>query len=81
MGKAKSIFASKTFWAAVISVVAGAAPILSNAVDKGQLNAKDISEITLVICAAASVVVGRVAAVERIYTPDILPGPNKQDAE
>jgi deoxyribose-phosphate aldolase len=49
----------------------GALSVTASAVTDGDINGG----------AAASVVVGRVAAVERIYTPDILPGPNKQDAE
>jgi hypothetical protein len=72
----KSIFASKTFWGVVFTAVAAIAPILGEKIDDNQFKAKDMAQIVVILCGAASAVVGRVDA-GSVYTPKFLPGPNK----
>jgi uncharacterized membrane protein (DUF441 family) len=72
----KSIFASKTFWGIVFTAVAAIAPIIGEKVDAHNFQAKDAAQIVVILCGAASAIIGRVDA-GSIYTPKFLPGPNK----
>jgi hypothetical protein len=74
----KSILASKTFWGIVFTTVAAIAPLIGEKVDAHAFQAKDVAQIVVILCGAASVVIGRVDA-GSIYTPNGLPGPNKSD--
>jgi hypothetical protein len=72
----KSIFVSKTFWGVVFTAVAAIAPIVGEKVDTHTFQAKDAAQIVVILCGAASAVIGRVDA-GSVYTPKCLPGPNK----
>ncbi|WP_404788879.1 hypothetical protein [Altericista sp. CCNU0014] len=72
----KSIFASKTFWGVVFTAVAAIAPIVGEKIDAHQFLAKDAAQIVVILCGAASAIIGRVDA-GSVYTPKYLPGPNK----
>jgi hypothetical protein len=72
----KSIFASKTVWGIVFTVIAAVAPIVAEKIDDGNFKAKDASQIIVILCGAASAIVGRVEA-GSVYTPDFMPGPDK----
>lgn len=76
---AKSLFASKTFWAIVFTTTASIAPIIGNAVKQGQLTVDQSVNIVLVLCGVGGAVVGRVQAKEAVYTPNWAPGPNQSD--
>jgi uncharacterized membrane protein (DUF441 family) len=72
----KSIFASKTFWGIVFTAVAAIAPIVGEKIDAQKFQAKDAAQIVVILCGAASAIIGRVDA-GSVYTPKFLPGPNK----
>jgi hypothetical protein len=72
----KSIFVSKTFWGIVFTAVAAIAPIVADKIDHNNFQAKDAAQIVVILCGAASAVIGRVDA-GSVYTPKCLPGPNK----
>jgi hypothetical protein len=72
----KSIFVSKTFWGIVFTAVAAIAPIVGEKIDAHQFQAKDAAQIVVILCGAASAIIGRVDA-GSVYTPKYLPGPNK----
>jgi hypothetical protein len=72
----KSIFASKTFWGIVFTAVAAIAPTVGEKIDAHQFQAKDAAQIVVILCGAASAIIGRVDA-GSVYTPKFLPGPNK----
>jgi hypothetical protein len=75
----KSIFVSKTFWGIVFTAVAAIAPIVGEKIDSPRgLQAKDAAQIVVILCGAASAVIGRVDA-GSVYTPDCLPGPDKPE--
>ncbi|MBD2041317.1 hypothetical protein [Microcoleus sp. FACHB-672] len=74
--KAKSIFASKTFWGVVFTTVAAIAPILGNAVKEQKLTVDATVNIVIILCGSGATVAGRVQATQPIYTPQGLPGPN-----
>jgi hypothetical protein len=74
----KTIFASKTFWGIVFTTVAAIAPLIGEKIDEHTFNAKDVAQIIVILCGAASAVIGRVDA-GSIYTPNGLPGPNKSN--
>jgi hypothetical protein len=72
----KSIFVSKTVWGVVFTAVAAISPIVAEKVDTNSFKAKDAAQIVVILCGAASAVIGRVDA-GSVYTPKCLPGPNK----
>jgi hypothetical protein len=73
----KSIFVSKTFWGIVFTAVAAIAPAVAEKIDtKEKFQAKDAAQIVVILCGAASAIIGRVDA-GSVYTPKYLPGPNK----
>jgi uncharacterized membrane protein (DUF441 family) len=75
----KSIFASKTFWGIVFTAVAAIAPIVGEKIDSPEgFQAKDAAQIVVILCGAASAIIGRVDA-GSVYTPKFLPGPNKPE--
>jgi hypothetical protein len=74
----KSIFASKTFWGVVFTAVAAIAPIVGEKIDSHTFQAKDAAQIVVILCGAASAIIGRVDA-GSVYTPKFLPGPNKPE--
>ncbi len=74
----KTIFASKTFWGIVFTTVAAIAPLIGEKIDANTFNAKDVAQIVVILCGAASAVIGRVDA-GSIHTPNGLPGPNRSD--
>jgi uncharacterized membrane protein (DUF441 family) len=76
---AKSLFASKTFWGVILATLAALVPLTVNAIEEKKLSAKNGGAMVLVIIGALQAIVGRVSATEKVYTPDGLPGPNKQD--
>ncbi len=75
---AKSIFSSKTFWGIVFTTIAAVAPTIGNSVDAGKITGSDISQIVVILCGTGATLVGRIEA-GNIYTPDLMPGPNKTD--
>jgi formaldehyde-activating enzyme involved in methanogenesis len=78
----KSIFSSKTFWGAVLTAVAGIAPIVGEAVEEGKLSVDQTVNIVVILATTGTAVIGRVQANESlVYTPNGLPGPNKEDLE
>jgi hypothetical protein len=74
----KSIFVSKTFWGIVFTAVAAIAPIVGDKIDHRNFQAKDAAQIVVILCGAASAIIGRVDA-GSVYTPDFLPGPDKPE--
>lgn len=79
--RAKSIFASKTFWGAIFTAVAAVAPIIGGAVDNRQLSGKDAAQVVVVLAGTAATVLGRVQAEAQVYTPHNLPGLNREDLD
>ena len=78
---AKSIFASKTFWGAVLAGVSSLVPIVVRDIDAHKITVDDVGQIVLILCGVGTAIVGRVNAEAPIYTPNLLPGPNKSDFE
>ena len=76
---AKSIFASRTFWAAVFTAIAAIAPIVGKAVENRKFTVDATVNIVIILCGAGGTVVGRVQAKDSIYTPNGLPGPDRAD--
>jgi uncharacterized membrane protein (DUF441 family) len=74
----KSIFASKTFWGIVFTTIAAIAPIVGEKIYERKFDAKDGAQIVVILCGAASAIVGRVDA-GAVYTPKSFPGPNKSN--
>ena len=76
---AKSIFRSKTFWAAIFTGISALTPIVVRDIKAGKIPVEDAGAIVLVVCGVGGTVVGRVQATESVYTPDGLPGHSKAD--
>lgn len=73
----KSIFASKTFWGIAFTAVAAIAPMVGTKIDSKQaFKATDVAQIVVILCGAATAIIGRVDA-GSVHTPKYLPGPNK----
>jgi len=78
---AKSIFASKTFWGAVLAAITSLVPICVESLKARQFTADHGGQIVLILCAAGMTITGRVQAKAVTYTPNSLPGPNQSDFE
>lgn len=79
--EAKSIFASRTFWGAILAGVASLVPLSVNSIKEGEITVDDVGQAVLILCGVGTAIVGRVDAQAQIYTPNGLPGPNKSDFE
>ncbi|MEJ6486807.1 hypothetical protein N0Y54_37065 [Nostoc punctiforme UO1] len=76
---AKSIFASKTLWGAVLAGIASLVPLAVKDIKAHEITVEDAGQAILILCGVGTAIVGRVNAQAPIYTPDALPGPNKSD--
>ena len=72
----KSIFASKTVWGIIFTVVASIAPLIAQKIDDKEFYARDAAQIIVILCGAGAAIVGRVEA-GSIYTPKFMPGPDR----
>ena len=79
--EAKSIFASRTFWGAVLAGVASLVPLSVNSIKAQKITVDDVGQAVLILCGVGTAIVGRVNAQAQIYTPNGLPGLNKSDYE
>lgn len=76
----KSLFASKTFLAVCFTAIASLAPLIGVAIKENKLSVDNAVQIVLVLAGAGTAVVGRAAANNSlVYTPNGLPGINKED--
>lgn len=77
----KSLFASKTFWGIVATIVSGLAMPVARAIDSRSLSAVEVAQMLIfsvgVITGGGTAIAGRVGA-GGVYTPDWLPGPNEK---
>lgn len=83
MRNTKSLFESKTFWGIILTIVSGLAMPIATAIDSQKLSATDLANMVLivtgVIAGGGGAIVGRVSADSKVYTPNWMPGPNKED--
>lgn len=78
---AKSIFASRTFWGAILAGVASLVPLGVKSIKAHQFTIDDAGQAILILCGVGTAIVGRVEAKAPTYTPNSLPGPNQSDFE
>lgn len=78
---AKSIFASKTFWGAVLAATTSLVPIGVESIKARQFTIDDAGQVILILCAAGMTITGRVQAKVLTYTPGSSPEPNQSDFE
>ncbi|HAX75760.1 MAG TPA: hypothetical protein DCY88_07975 [Cyanobacteria bacterium UBA11372] len=70
-----------TFWAVFCLAIEGISSHLETALNDGQLVPTDIFSIVRIVAATVAGCIGRYNASEIIYTPEFLPGRNKDEAE
>ena len=73
----KSIFQSRSVWWAVLTAIAGLNPIATHCAEVGTIAPKDWGAAVSVLTGMGLTIIYRVAAKKRLYTPAVLPGPNK----
>ncbi len=78
---AKSIFASKTFWGAVLAGVASLVPLAVKDIKTHKITVDDAGQAILILCGVGTAIVGRVNAQVPLYTPDGMPGPSKSELQ
>lgn len=79
---AKSLFSSATFWGAIGSLIIGYSSVLGKiALDHEKFTSQDLELLVTMTVTTIVTVVGRVNAKDSVYTPYLLPGPNKKDFE
>lgn len=77
---AKSILASTTMWGAVGSLVIGVSSVVGDVfIDKKPFTSNDLKTLATLVVTTTITIIGRVNAKETVYTPKLLPGPNKSD--
>ncbi|MBE9193151.1 hypothetical protein IQ230_22930 [Gloeocapsopsis crepidinum LEGE 06123] len=75
----KSIFASRTFWGALLTLLVAIAPKVGEMVDNKKVDGASISQLVVLFGTSTLTILGRIDAKRPIYTPDGLPGLNKSD--
>jgi hypothetical protein len=82
--QSKSIFESKTFWGAVSTALIAILPAVSDLISEfqktGKVNFNNVFQISTLLATTALTIVGRVTAENPVYTPAIMPGPNKPES-
>jgi len=79
--KAKSIFASKTFWFAIGTFWAAALPTMQGCANENRPpNSVEILGLITAAITTGGAVYGRYAANSEVYTPEGLPGRDKVEA-
>ena len=77
---AKSVLSSTTFWGAIGSLVIGYSSIIGKvALDGEPFTSRDLEIIVTMSVTTLVTILGRVNAKDFVYTPHLLPGPNKED--
>lgn len=78
--KTKSILSSATFWGAMGSLIITFSSVLGKVyIDGNKFTSKDLELLVTIAVTTALTVVGRVNADTSVYTPHLLPGPDKGD--
>ena len=78
----KSLFSSATFWGAIGSLIIGYSSIIGKVtLDHEKFTSQDLELLVTMTVTTIVTVVGRVNAKDYVYTPYLLPGPNKKDFE
>lgn len=76
----KSVLASTTIWGALGSLVIGLSTIVGDVyIDKKDFTSNDLKTAVTLLVTVTITIIGRVNAKDSVYTPKILPGPNKED--
>jgi hypothetical protein len=79
---AKSLFSSTTFWGAIGSLIIGYTSIFGKIfIDRNKFTSRDLELLVTMGVTTAITIIGRVNARDPVYTPYILPGPNREDFE
>jgi hypothetical protein len=77
---AKSILSSTTFWGALGSLIIGYSSIIGKvALDGETFTSRDLELLVTMTVTTLVTIIGRVNAKDFVYTPYLLPGPNKED--
>lgn len=78
----KSLFSSATFWGAIGSLIIGYSSIIGKVtLDHEKFTSRDLELLVTMTVTTIVTIIGRVNAKDYVYTPYLLPGPNKKDFE
>lgn len=76
----KSILASTTMWGAIGSLVIGVSSVIGDVyIDRKPFTSNDLKTLATLVVTTTITIIGRVNAKDSVYTPKLLPGPNKED--
>lgn len=76
----KSILSSTTFWGAIGSLIIGYSSIIGKVtLDHEKFTSRDLELLVTMTVTTVVTIIGRVNAKDYVYTPYLLPGPNKKD--
>ena len=64
----KSIFASKTFWGAIFTLISSVTPLVVNSIHNKGVSVNDGAEIALILSGVGATIFGRVTADTAIST-------------
>ena len=82
MAKSKSLLASTTFWGAMGSLIISFSSVGGRIfIDGEPFKSKDLELLVTIGVTTCLTIIGRVNASSSVYTPPLLPGPNKKDLE
>lgn len=82
MKGSKSILSSTTFWGAIGSLIITFSTVVGRVyIDDTKFTSKDLELLVTISVTTALTIVGRINAKSSVYTPPLLPGPNKEDLE
>lgn len=75
----KNLFATRVFWGAFFACVAAVTPAASRLIKDEGDRVDNVQTIVLAVAAAGLTVAGRVGVSQGAFTPNWLPGPNKEE--
>jgi len=75
----KSIFASRTFWGALLTLLVAIAPKVGEMVDNKKVDGTSLAQLIVLFGTTTLTIIGRIEAKQPVYTPNGLLGANKSD--
>lgn len=77
----KNLFTTMTFWGAFFACLTAVTPAVSKLIKNEGDRVDNVQTIVLAIAATGMTLTGRVRVSQGAYTPNWLPGPNKEDQQ
>jgi hypothetical protein len=77
----KNLFATRVFWGAFFACMTAVTPAVSKLLKNEGDRIDNVQTIVLALAATGLTMTGRIGVTQGAFTPNWLPGPNKEDQQ